>query len=158
MDKFLVTLEAVFYLFQNIFSKSRKPKIDDAFAVYIKKKKGYDDVTKKVTLLAFLPEEVNLRFEKSAFLINNLHPSKIIMLGYRWTIINYWPKRSGNRKNKIKAYARIIAGNIFSQNLKIEYAPSPHPRHHNLIDWNVDKSFREIQAFELALRSELIEV
>ncbi len=154
MDKFLVTLEAIYYVILNFIRRPRQLEQHDKFAVFLKKsKKEFDKKTKKVTAEAFRPDQVKGRWETSLYRINDLSKDEVILLGNRWTVINFYPRNSG--KSKVKAYGEILNKNV-PTSLRAILEPSPHPGHVNLIDWSNEESEHETKMLELSIATNLI--
>ena len=59
------------------------------------------------------------------------------------------------QSKKLLGRAEIVTSSILKQNLKIEAAPEPHPRHTNIIGWPTDKSKHKMIAIELAAEAQL---
>lgn len=154
MAKFLVTLEAIYFVILNCIKKPKPLQSSDLFAVFLKNaRKDFDKKKNTVSAEAFRPDPVKNRLETSLYRVSTLQKEDIFDLGERWTRINFWPRKSG--KSSVKAYAQIKNYNITPPLIAV-LEPSPHPEHVNLIQWPDTESQIELKMFELALNSSLV--
>ena len=157
MERCLVTLESNCYRWlRNPLNPPHDPVPADLLTVFLKKEKRDFDKKLKVPLPpAFMPrKEAGGVWETSAFVISAMMPKAIWTLGRRWTVINPWPNKSGT--NSVKARADIIAADLSGQGqVKIKSAPSPHPRHINILDWPTDEPGQLMAATYLVTKSKL---
>jgi len=141
------------YKLLNRIKKPDEIKNSDEFSVFLKQKRR-DYKNNTVLPGAFEPRfnSDNSRLETSCFRINQLSKSDILKLGYLWTVLNYWPRKSG--QSSIKGYAKFDLALIKSTNqLKLEMNPSPHPRHCDIVEWDASLASNELHLLELSIKA-----
>ncbi|OHD56328.1 MAG: hypothetical protein A2Y33_12030 [Spirochaetes bacterium GWF1_51_8] len=97
---------------------------------------------RRIKTEAFLPQEIEGRFETSVFYIKDLAESEI------WDNISSFIENKRNDERKSKARADIIVESILNIGLNVEpeIHKSGHPLHANIINWSKEDDTQLNQA------------
>jgi hypothetical protein len=150
-DRCQVTLESFYYKFLTLLKSPQDPLPEEPLTRYLKNKsKEFDQKRGEVLVGAFLPPNNNTTI--SVFNISGMNEKSIWNMGRLWTVINPWPRPSG--ENSIKARADIKTSIIIDiEELNAKSVPSPNPRHVDLTNWPSDESHKNLIALQIARKS-----
>ena len=105
--------------------------------------KNFSSVNRRVKHHAFSPKDR----EVSVFRTASLNDGEIWKLGQ---------ERAGEVRGNPRARADLFARAVRQARLNVVSAPTPHPRHANIVDWPAQKELQQLAKMELANASTLV--